>query len=136
VFRLVMGFIEHLQCYRQFTHSAVNYSTHKVFSVCCIVTGCRLVTASNVVASSASVFTSLLAYDCLITNSQTGGHLTPTSYSSHCRFVITVHRHGLHRQHRFQQFFYCCITWLSNGLHREHNFRVTVYGHYLATAFV
>jgi hypothetical protein len=41
---------------------------HQFFSVCCIFTGCRLVAASNTVASSASVFTSLLTGDYLTTN--------------------------------------------------------------------
>jgi hypothetical protein len=58
---------------------------YKVFSVCCIFNGHRLVTASNVTASSASMFMPILASNCLTTNSQAGGHLTPTSYSSHYR---------------------------------------------------
>jgi hypothetical protein len=44
-------------------HSTVHYSMHQVFSICCIFTGFRRVTASNAVGSSASVFTSLLAGD-------------------------------------------------------------------------
>jgi hypothetical protein len=52
------------------SHSAIHYSTYEVFSVCCTFTGCRLVTASNAVASSASAFTSLLSHN---------------SYSSNCR---------------------------------------------------
>jgi hypothetical protein len=53
------------------------------------------VTASSAVISSASMFTSLLAGDCLtthlllqLTNSQVGDHLTPTSYSTHCRHKL------------------------------------------------
>jgi hypothetical protein len=75
-----------------FTHSAVHNSTYEIFSVYCIYIGCRLVTVSNAVASSASVFTYLLAGDCLtttslfqMTNYQAGGYLTPNSYSSSCR---------------------------------------------------
>jgi hypothetical protein len=63
---------------------------YKVFSVCCIFTGCHLVMASNIVASLAFKFTSLLASHCLtiqsllqLINSQAGSHLTSTSYSSH-----------------------------------------------------
>jgi hypothetical protein len=41
----------------------------RIFSDCCIFTGCRLVTASNAVDTSASVFTSLLAGDCFTTHS-------------------------------------------------------------------
>jgi hypothetical protein len=93
-FELVIGFIELLQNVTTInysananSHSAVHYSMYEIFSVCCIFTGCPLVTASNAVASSASVFTSLLAGNCLttysmlqLTNSQAGGHLTPTSF--------------------------------------------------------
>jgi hypothetical protein len=74
----------------------VSYPTcNKFFSVCSIFTGCRLVTASNAVASSAFVFTFLLAGDCLTTNSllhltntQAGSDLTPNSKSSHCRLKL------------------------------------------------
>jgi hypothetical protein len=45
-----------------------------------IFTGCLLVTASYVLASAASVLTSLLAGDCLTTN----------SYSSNCRLKILL----------------------------------------------
>jgi hypothetical protein len=53
---------------RYFTQSAVHYNTYEYFSVCWIFTGCRLVTASSAVDSSASEFTSLLAGDCLTIN--------------------------------------------------------------------
>jgi hypothetical protein len=57
------------------------------FSVCCIFTGYHLVTAFNAVASSASVFMSILPGDCLTTHSLLQlinssltviSHLTPT----------------------------------------------------------
>jgi hypothetical protein len=65
---------------------------YEVFSVCCIFTGCRLITASNAAASLTSVFTCLLAGDWLTTNSllkltnaQAGGHLLPNPNSFYCR---------------------------------------------------
>jgi hypothetical protein len=88
-----------------------------------IFTGCRLVTASNTAASSASVFTSLLVGDCLATN----------SYSSHCRLKILSYsqlfhfiypRDRPHRKHVSQQLC-CCITYISYGPRREHRFPVT-----------
>jgi hypothetical protein len=74
-FGLVIGFIEHSQILTTSDYSAIVNShilqlnaARTVFSVCCIFNGCRLVTVSNAVASSASVFTSLLAGDCLTIN--------------------------------------------------------------------
>jgi hypothetical protein len=52
----------------------VHYCMQLVFSVCCIFTGSQLVKVSNAVASSLSVFTSLLTSNCLRTN----------FYSSNC----------------------------------------------------
>jgi hypothetical protein len=52
-----------------------SWASQGLHSVCCVCPGCRLVMASNAVASSASVFTALLAGDCFTTN----------SYSSHWR---------------------------------------------------
>jgi hypothetical protein len=60
-FGLVIGFVELLQNVAVKNYSAVHYSAYEFFSVCCVFTGCRLITASNAVDSSASVFTSLLA---------------------------------------------------------------------------
>jgi hypothetical protein len=78
---IVIDFIELLQ-----KITTNNYN----FSVCCIFTGCHLVTAANTIVSSASMFTSLLAGKCLttypllqLTNSEADGQLTRTSYSSH-----------------------------------------------------
>jgi hypothetical protein len=80
---LVIGFNELLQNivtnnYTANTNShTLQFTTsfNKAFSVCCIFTSCCLVMASNTIASSASVFTSLLA----------GDFLTSNSYSSNCR---------------------------------------------------
>jgi hypothetical protein len=98
---LVIGCTEHFNTHLVTTiyysanansHTAVHYSKYEVFLVGSVFTGCCLVTASNAADSSASVFTSLLAGDCLtthallqLTNSQAGGHLTPTTYSPHYR---------------------------------------------------
>jgi hypothetical protein len=74
--RLVIEFIENLQNVTTSNYSAISNShtlqslQHVlIFSVCFIFTGCRLVTASNAVACSVSVFTSLLSGDWLTTNS-------------------------------------------------------------------
>jgi hypothetical protein len=69
-FGMVIGCIEHLQIvttsnYSTIANSHATASTKS--SVCSILTGCHLVTASKAVASSASVFRSLLAGDCLTT---------------------------------------------------------------------
>jgi hypothetical protein len=132
-FRFVIGFIQyfHIATTSNYNaianvHTAVHYSTHWVFSVCYICTGCRLITASKNVASSASVFTPLLAGDCLtinlflqLTNSQAGGRLTPNSYTSHYRlkdslvsaaaacYIVSAQPHRKHLSH---QFLYCCIA--------------------------
>jgi hypothetical protein len=77
-FGLVIGLIEPLQIVTtsqlqvtltlSLIHTHYKSLLHGVLSVCGVFTGC-LVTASHVVAPSASVFTSLLAGDCLTTNS-------------------------------------------------------------------
>jgi hypothetical protein len=68
-FGLVIGFTENLQIVTRSNYSAIaNSHIVQFLSVGCIFTGCRLVTASNAVASSASVFTFLLAGDCLTTD--------------------------------------------------------------------
>jgi hypothetical protein len=46
------------------SHTLQFTTTCNAFSVCCIFTDCRLVTASNAADPSASVFTSLLAGEC------------------------------------------------------------------------
>jgi hypothetical protein len=92
-FGLIIGYIEHLQIVTTSNYNAIANShtpqfttAHiKVFSVFCMFTGCRLITAFNAVALSASVLTLLLARDCLTTHPQTVGHLTSASYYSHCR---------------------------------------------------
>jgi hypothetical protein len=38
------------------SHSTIHHSMHQNFSVCCLFTGCHLVTAANTVDSSASEF--------------------------------------------------------------------------------
>jgi hypothetical protein len=70
--------------YKELSYNfTIHYSTHYVFSVCCVFITCSLATASNTVDSLASVFTSLLATDCLI-----GPHgrnywpLTPSRHGS------------------------------------------------------
>jgi hypothetical protein len=55
-----------LLLYGEFTHCAIHYSTHKVFSVFFVFTRRCLITVPNTVDFSASVFTSILATDCLI----------------------------------------------------------------------
>jgi hypothetical protein len=105
--------------------------------------------ASNAIASSASVFTSLLAGDCLtthsllqLTNFQAGGHLQPTtlltavSRLSQSQLLVIQPRHWPHTKHPSQLLFYCCIMWLLFGPSREHHSSLAVYGHYLATATV
>jgi hypothetical protein len=74
-FGLLIGFIEHLQIvttsnYSDITNShTLQFTTaHTKSSVCCIFTGCRLVTVSNAVDLSSPVLTSLLAGDCLTTD--------------------------------------------------------------------
>jgi hypothetical protein len=65
--------------------SALHYSTYVAFSACSIFIGCRLATASNAVASSTSVLTSLLAGYCLATHSllqMTKSHAAFTGISS------------------------------------------------------
>jgi hypothetical protein len=87
---LVIVFIDNLQIVTTSNYSAIadsnilQFTTARIESsqVCRICIGCRLVTASNAVASSASVLTTLLAGDYLATHSQAGGHLAPTSNSS------------------------------------------------------
>jgi hypothetical protein len=71
-----MGFVELLQNVTASNYSAIANShtlqfttaRTKIFSVCCVFTSRRLVTASNAVASLASVFTPWLAGDCIPTN--------------------------------------------------------------------
>jgi hypothetical protein len=86
---LVIGFIGHLQIVITINYSAVANSHALQFtiartkhSVCCIFTGCRLLTASNIVKSSAFLFTSLLAGDYLTIKSfiQLSPRLTAISY--------------------------------------------------------
>jgi hypothetical protein len=114
-------------------------------------TGCRLVTGSNAVASSVSVFTPLLAGECLPTTSallrnglrQWGllrqGRLSTTTSdgsvpqlllvaadSRLCKLVLHITpRQGPHRKRRFQHF-YCCVKQLSHGPRREHLFLVNL----------
>jgi hypothetical protein len=67
---MVIGFNEHLENVTTavtLIHTLCS-SLESVRSLCCNFTGCRLVTASNIVASSASVFTFLLAGDYVTTN--------------------------------------------------------------------
>jgi hypothetical protein len=64
------NFIKHLQIVTttlSLIYTLYNSLQHALsfLSECCIFTGCHLVTASNPVASSLSLFTSLLAGDCL-----------------------------------------------------------------------
>jgi hypothetical protein len=40
-------------------------------------------------------------------------------------FLLITSRYGLHRKHRLQQFFCCCVTQLSHGPRREHRFQVS-----------
>jgi hypothetical protein len=75
-FGLVIGFTELLQNLTASNYSANNNSHNLHFTTArmkssqsAIFTGCRLVMASNAVAPTASVFTSLLAGDCLTTHS-------------------------------------------------------------------
>jgi hypothetical protein len=86
---LINGSIEHVETVTISNYSAIanshtlQFSTARIkSSQSAVFTSRYLVTASNVVASSVFVFTPLLAGDCLKTNSQAGGHLAPTSYSS------------------------------------------------------
>jgi hypothetical protein len=69
---MVTEFIHYLELVTTCNYSAIaNSHTLKFpsalikFSVCCVFTSRCLVTASNAVASSASVFTPLLVDDCL-----------------------------------------------------------------------
>jgi hypothetical protein len=86
--------------------------TYQVLSVCCIFTRCRLVTASNVLASSASVFTFLLADDCLTTN-QTADFSCLWHLGMDCTGNLSNSSSN------------CCVTKLSRGSRREHRFLVT-----------
>jgi hypothetical protein len=94
-----MGFFAHL--YTQFVtvinysananshkHTAVHYSMYEVFSVCSIFTGYLLITASKAVASSASMFTSLLASDSLATNSNSSNYRLKTPSQSQLLLVV------------------------------------------------
>jgi hypothetical protein len=86
-FGLVIAFVEHLEILTTSNYSAIANScilqfTMTLLSVWCIFTGWCPVTASSAVASSAFMFLSLLVGDCLTTNNEAGGHLTPTSFSS------------------------------------------------------
>jgi hypothetical protein len=81
----ISGFIEHLQIV-----TINNYSANVNHTLCSTVSSqsamCSLVVAWWRIRTmcSASPLTFLLAGDCLTANSQAGGRLTPTSYSSHC----------------------------------------------------
>ena len=73
-FGLVIAFTEHLWNVTTSNYSVIanshtlQFTTGRtVFSLCCFFTGCRLVTSSNAVVSSASVFMHLLVGDCLPT---------------------------------------------------------------------
>jgi hypothetical protein len=75
VFGLVIGFIDHAHIVTASTYGAIANSHTLQFitartksSVCCVLTSRYLLTAFNAVASSASVFTSLLAGECLTTD--------------------------------------------------------------------
>jgi hypothetical protein len=96
-FELVIGFIEVLQnvttsnCSAFANWHSLKFTTALIKSFqSAVFTSRCLVTASNAVTSSASVFTPLLVGDCLPPSSQAGGHLAPTSCSSD-RFRLTKH---------------------------------------------
>jgi hypothetical protein len=104
-FGLVIGLTELLQIVTISNYSAIAISHTErfttegpVFSVCCVFTSLRLVTASNSVASSASAFTPLLAGDSLTTNSKP-------------RLVLLITpRHGPHGKQPSQELVYCGVT--------------------------
>jgi hypothetical protein len=84
-FGLVIGFIEPLQNVTTSNYSTIANSYTLLFTAARTMSfqsalSSPVVKASNAVASSASVFRSLLAGDCFPTNSQAGGHLAPTTY--------------------------------------------------------
>jgi hypothetical protein len=102
-FGLVYRFIAHLQVIttnnfsaNANSHSAVHYSMYEVFSVCCIFTGCRLVTASNAIASTAHCLT---LHNCTALTRR-----TEYDWSSHIALKWT------HREHRLHHLFYYCVT--------------------------
>jgi hypothetical protein len=72
VFGLVIGFIEHLQIVTTSNYSAIASSHTLQF------TTARTESSQSAVSSPVDVPG--------LTSSQAGGHLTPTSYSSVCRF--------------------------------------------------
>jgi hypothetical protein len=101
-FGLVNRFIDHLQVIttnnysaNANSHSAVHYSMYEVFSVCCIFTGCRLVTAS-------------IAH-CLTLHNWTLNCTALTCWTEHGRssHIALEWTHGEHRLHHL---FYCCVT--------------------------
>jgi hypothetical protein len=103
-----------------------------VFSVCCIFTNRCGVTASNAVDPSNSLFTSLLAGDCLtthsllqLTNFQAGGHLTRTFYSSHCRLKILLKAAGSRYINSART---VAVQLLLSEQRRKHNFLVLFAG--------
>jgi hypothetical protein len=141
-FRLVIGFSEILSNVTTNNYSAIANSHILQFTTARtkssqpavdISIGCLLVTASNTVASSASVFTSLLACNCLtthsllqLTNFQTGDHLT-TNLSSLLSAAVPRYIASARtaQETPIPTVLLSCITKISHGPRREHRFPVT-----------